>query len=581
MMKIHRAEKVLAGLAGLREEGTLCDVELKAEQQTISAHKAVLSAATPYFAAMFAGKFKETRSRVVAVKDVTFIGLKNVVECIYTTEIDINDDNIDDILPAAHLLQMNDIVEECKEWMLGKLTEANCFSFLRLAEKYSIDTVETAITEFVLKNFITICKTKGFTEISQQALCRYLSSDTLKTDTDEFSVFTAAKTWINKNKVRDSKIIIDIMKHVRFALIPLTPLSKHVCTDDLIDNHKECRRLVGEAVEYHADVYMQPFYKGDLNEPRGKSGLLVISNGQQDGNSFKVVPGEEHIGFLLTPTFDVIRQSDSLNIPIVYESMSAVEINNFLFVFASKLDGYQNFTMRYNASNDTWMDLAAVPRGSVVGSAIASSGDKKEIFLIGGMSVSADSKFNISWDDIIAKVYIYHIQANSWSQCDNLPTGLMYSGAATLRDLIFTTGGFTTSNSTTSNVYAYDIKAKIWLTKANMNHKRCQHTLDAIDDMLYTVGGRVAGAGRNVTSIEVYDISLNQWTLVNPDNADYDFGCSSVVCGNSLYIIGGGDRVKEISIFDIDTNTLTKLNQELPCAAPRSVSAILTLPTLL
>ncbi len=579
MMKIHRAEKVLAGLAGLREEGTLCDVELKAEQQTISAHKAVLSAATPYFAAMFAGKFKETRSRVVAVKDVTFVGLKNVVECIYTTEIDINDDNIDDILPAAHLLQMNDIVEECKEWMLAKLTEANCFNFLRLAEKYNIDTVETAITEFVLKNFMAISKTKGFTEISQQALCRYLSSDTLKTDTDEFSVFTAAKTWINMNKIRDSNIIIDIMKHVRFALIPLTPLSKQVLTYDLIDDHKECRRLVAEAVEYHADVYMQPFYKGDLNKPRGKSGLLVISNGIRDGNSFKVVSGKQHVGFLTHPTFDVIKQSNSLNIPIVYESMTAVGINNFLFLFAIKLDGFQSFTMRYNASNDTWMDLAAVPRESVVGSAIASSGDKKEIFLIGGMCVSAESKFHISGDNVIAKVYTYHIQSNSWSQCTDLPTGLMYSGAATLHGLIFTTGGYTALSYTTSNVYAYDIKAKIWLTKANMNHERYRHTLDTINDMLYAVGGIIA-PGRNVQGIEVYDMSLNQWTVVKPDNTDY-FGCSSVVCGNSVYIIGGAGRVRQISTFDIDTNTLTQLNQKLPFAAGRNVSAILTLPTLL
>ncbi len=576
---MSRSDKVLAGLSAQQAEGTLCDIELQAEDQTIPAHKAVLAASTPYFEAMFTGRFEETNARVVEVKGVTFVGLQKVVEFIYTNKVKISAKNIEDILPAAHLLQMVEIVEECKGWMSQKITKNNCFDFLRLAEKYSIETVETAITEFVLKNFVAVSKTKGFTKISQQALCRYISSDTLKTGMDELAVYQAAKTWINKNKIEDSVTIFDIMKNVRFALIPLDPLSMKVSVDDIIDDHKECRRLVGEAMKYHGDVYKQPFYDVDLNKPRGKNGLLVIPNIKRAGGSF-TTPDNGHIDFLSFPTFERTGQSYSLNMCIVDDSMSAVQMNNFMFLFGSKCDGYQNFTMRYDASNHIWIDLAAVPREATVGSSVACSEDKKKVFLIGGMSVNADSKWKLEKTKIISSTYMYDVVKNSWSQCNDLPESLLYSGAATLNDHVFVTGGYSADATTcTDSVYAYDIKAKLWLHKAKMNHKRSRHTLDAIDGKLYAIGGKIIGAGL-VPFLEIYDSLSNQWTDVSLDDQYVMCGASSLVYDNQIYIIGGVNA-RQIAVYDVDSSEITILDEELPSESYRNVSAFLTIPKLL
>ena len=46
----------------------------------------------------------------MTIKEVTFLGLKHIVDCIYTTGLQLNCEIIEDILPAAHLLQMTDII---------------------------------------------------------------------------------------------------------------------------------------------------------------------------------------------------------------------------------------------------------------------------------------------------------------------------------------------------------------------------------------------------------------------------------------------------------------------------------------
>ncbi len=570
IIKMSQADKLLAGLATLQEEGTLCDIELKAGHQTISAHKAVLAASTPYFSAMFGGKFKETRSRIVTVKDVTFIGLRNVIEFIYTGKININEDNIEDVLPAAHLLQMADIVGQCNDWMSQKLTKNNCFKLLRLAEKYSIDGVETAITDFVLSNFVAVSKTEGFMEISQHALCRYLNSDLLKTDMDEFNVYEAAKTWISKNKITDSESILSILKNVRFGLLSSYTLATQVTGDDLIDDQKECRRLVNEATKYHSDLYNQPFYDTNWSRPRGKNGFIIVSHGEKLPTSY-TTSGNGKMDFLPFPAFGPAGQNASLNMSIAKLGMGAIHINNFLFVFGTRCDhGYQNFALRYNASNNTWLDLTTVPRVPTVGFAVAHSGDHSQIFMVGGMHVHANTKGLLQPLDMRVDALCYSIQKNTWFPCKDLPEALVWSAAATLNDHVYVTGGNSVENSTDS-VYAYDVKAKLWLTKARMIHKRSLHTLDAMNDKLYAVGGRVVEE-----AVEVYHPQSNQWTTAVHD-AYCLVAASSLVIDNNIYIIGG---TKNVHMYEVEKNKITQLPIELPNKSLRNVSAFMTLPNL-
>ncbi len=508
----------------------------------------------------------------------SFQGLSAVVDCIYTTKIKVNYKNLPDLLSAASMLQVIDIMDECKEFMEKNMKKTTCFTFLNLAEKYSMNAIERAANDFVLQNFEIVNQTKAFYEITQKSLCWYLSSNFLRTNNREVDVYNVAKKWLQANKITDSKVVYDVMKHVRFGLMPPSTVSE-MMYDEIIIENKECRKILLEATKYHNEVFKQPFYAGNLNKPRGAEGLVVIPNGVRDTGFDVKGKGEDlHMYSMVS---EKSHSCQSFKMPVVYESMTSVTIGNFLFVFGVESDGYQNFTKRYDASSNTWIDLKPVPRCTAVGH-VSVLGDQT-ILLVGGMPISKATRYKILNDNLLNVVYKYSIQTNTWEECATLPIKAAWSAAASEHGKIFTTGGCTyilDARSVTARVFQYDLKGDVWLTKQPMKNARCDHILEAFDHLgqICTVGGMLLD-GTPVRPIELYDPMKDQWTTLL-ENGPGVIGAAS--CTNNGFKIYFSTTRGTIGIYqwmDKETRVFTYI--KLPEGCRRSQLAVMILPSLM
>ena len=72
---------------------------------------------------------------VVTLQETSAKGLICVLDAIYTTEVKLTDENVDLVLPIAHLMQMNDLVKACEEFTVNNMEENNCMRFLDVSEK--------------------------------------------------------------------------------------------------------------------------------------------------------------------------------------------------------------------------------------------------------------------------------------------------------------------------------------------------------------------------------------------------------------------------------------------------------------
>ena len=88
----HYAQKMLLNLNALRLDSRFCDVEIKVGDATsVHAHRAVLSASSAYFEAMFRPELglSEGKQKTVTLHSIRADILELLVEFIYTGQIEI------------------------------------------------------------------------------------------------------------------------------------------------------------------------------------------------------------------------------------------------------------------------------------------------------------------------------------------------------------------------------------------------------------------------------------------------------------------------------------------------------------
>ncbi|XP_041102722.1 zinc finger and BTB domain-containing protein 47-like [Polyodon spathula] len=94
----------------------LCDVDivLVRQKNTFPAHKGVLAAYSQFFHSLFTQN-KQLQRVELSLEALTSQGLQQILNFIYTSKLLVNSCNVQDVLNAAAVFQMSDIVTSCQE----------------------------------------------------------------------------------------------------------------------------------------------------------------------------------------------------------------------------------------------------------------------------------------------------------------------------------------------------------------------------------------------------------------------------------------------------------------------------------
>ncbi|RVE55671.1 hypothetical protein OJAV_G00234030 [Oryzias javanicus] len=103
----HSGE-VLEQLNRQRKQGVLCDCTFVVDGVDFKAHKALLAACSVYFRTLFLDQ-----KDVVHLDISNAAGLGQVLDFMYTSKLNLNPQNVEDVLSVAHFLQMQEIINAC------------------------------------------------------------------------------------------------------------------------------------------------------------------------------------------------------------------------------------------------------------------------------------------------------------------------------------------------------------------------------------------------------------------------------------------------------------------------------------
>jgi len=122
----------------------------------IQAHRLVLAASSDYFDAMFSGSLRESTENEIRLEEVQGDILESLVEYCYTGHIGLSPENVQEILMASHLMQLNAIVAGCSDYLGRHLKPSNCFEIQQLAERYDLVPLFDLANHFISDYFIEV-----------------------------------------------------------------------------------------------------------------------------------------------------------------------------------------------------------------------------------------------------------------------------------------------------------------------------------------------------------------------------------------------------------------------------------------
>ncbi|XP_010842776.1 kelch-like protein 3 isoform X7 [Bos indicus] len=459
----------------LRSKQLLCDVMIVAEDVEIEAHRVVLAACSPYFCAMFTGDMSESKAKKIEIKDVDGQTLSKLIDYIYTAEIEVTEENVQVLLPAASLLQLMDVRQNCCDFLQSQLHPTNCLGIRAFADVHTCTDLLQQANAYAEQHFPEVMLGEEFLSLSLDQVCSLISSDKLTVSSEE-KVFEAVISWINYEKETRLEHMAKLMEHVRLPLLPRDYLVQTVEEEALIKNNNTCKDFLIEAMKYHLlPLDQRLLIKNPRTKPRTPVSLpkvMIVVGGQAP----KAIRSVECYDFE-EDRWDQIAELPSRRCRAGLASVEA-----------------------YSYKTNEWFFVAPMnTRRSSVGVGVVEG----KLYAVGGYDGASRQ--------CLSTVEQYNPATNEWTYVADMSTRRSGAGVGVLSGQLYATGGHD-GPLVRKSVEVYDPGTNTWKQVADMNMCRRNAGVCAVNGLLYVVGGDDGSC--NLASVEYYNPVTDKWTLL-------------------------------------------------------------------
>ncbi|XP_068121598.1 kelch-like protein 12 isoform X1 [Hyperolius riggenbachi] len=541
IMTNSHAKSILNTMNSLRKSQTLCDVTLRVNMKDFPAHRIVLAACSDYFCAMFTSELSEKGKPYVDIQGLTSSTMEILLDFVYTETVHVTVENVQELLPAACLLQLKGVKQACCDFLESQLDPTNCLGIRDFAETHNCLDLMQAAEVYSQKHFPEVVQHEEFMLLQQEEMEKLIRCDEIQVDSEE-PVFEAVINWVKHNKQHREKCLPQLLQYVRMPLLTPRYITDVIDTEPLIHCSLQCRDLVDEAKKFH----LRPELRSQMQGPRTRMRLganevlLVIGGFGSQQSPIDVVekydPKTQEWSFLPSITrkrryVATVSLGDRVYVIGGYDGRSrlssvecldytseedgvwysvapmnvrrglagATTLGDMIYV-SGGFDGSRRHTSmeRYDPNIDQWsmlgdMQTAREGAGLVVANGV--------IYCLGGYDGL----------NILSSVERYDPHTGHWSHVTPMATKRSGAGVALLNDHIYVVGGFD-GTSHLSSVEAYNIRTDSWTTMTSMTTPRCYVGATVLRGRLYAIAGYDGNSLLN--SVECYDPVIDSWDVV-------------------------------------------------------------------
>ncbi|NWZ88060.1 KLHL1 protein, partial [Poecile atricapillus] len=483
---VHHAEQTFRKMESYLKQQQLCDVILIAGDRKIPAHRLVLSSVSDYFAAMFTSDVCEAKQEEIKMEGIDPNALWDLVQFAYTGCLELKEDTIENLLAAACLLQLPQVVEVCCHFLMKLLHPSNCLGIRAFADAQGCTELMKVAHNYTMENIMEVIRNQEFLLLPAEELHKLLASDDVNVP-DEETIFHALMMWVKYDMQRRCNDLSMLLAYIRLPLLPpqiLADLENHALfKDDL-----ECQKLILEAMKYHLLPERRTLMQSPRTKPRKSTVGTLYAVGGMDNNK----------GATTIEKYD-LRTNIWIQAGVMNGrrlQFGVAVIDDKLFVIGGR-DGLKtlNTVECYNPKTKAWTVL---PPMSTHRHGLGVTVLEGPIYAVGGHDGWSYLNTVERWDP----------QSQQWTFVASMSIARSTVGVAALNG-------------------KYDPKTDTWTMVAPLSMPRDAVGVCLLGDKLYAVGGYDGQSYLN--TMEAYDPQANEWTQMASLNIGRAGACVVVI----------------------------------------------------
>lgn len=243
---VRGAKRILGFIHDAWFNNVLCDTVIKVKSGEIHTHKLLLCA---YSQAIMYECQNFPHGNIVSLdlSDYPVEIVWELLNFIYTANLEIHQDNLTDLLKLAAELDIKEVVHLCEDFM-EKFDSTNALKFYEIAIELNLE-VATRLQSYICRNFIDIVNSKHFLRLTPSKLTSIISDERLCI-MSELDIFLAIVRWINHESKTRLQLAPKLLAHVNFEKIAPEILATHVERFTEIFENCECHRMLYSAMKY-------------------------------------------------------------------------------------------------------------------------------------------------------------------------------------------------------------------------------------------------------------------------------------------------------------------------------------------
>ncbi|XP_072811943.1 kelch-like protein 4 isoform X2 [Vicugna pacos] len=518
---VNHAEQTLHKMENYLKKKQLCDVLLIAGHLRIPAHRLVLSAVSDYFAAMFTNDVLEAKQEEVRMEGVDPNALNSLVQYAYTGVLQLKEDTIENLLAAACLLQLTQVIEVCSNFLIKQLHPSNCLGIRSFGDAQGCTELLSVAHKYTMEHFIEVIKNQEFLLLPANEISKLLCSDDINVP-DEETIFHALMQWVGHDVQARQGDLAMLLSYIRLPLLP-PQLLADLENSSMFTGDLECQKLLMEAMKYHLLPERRPMMQSPRTKPRKSTVGALYAVGGMDAMK----------GTTTIEKYD-LRTNSWLHIGTMSGrrlQFGVAVIDNKLYVVGGR-DGLKtlNTVECFNPVGKIW---TVMPPMSTHRHGLGVATLEGPMYAVGGHDGWSYLNTVERWDP----------EGRQWNYVASMSTPRSTVGVVALNNKLYAIGGRDGSSCLKSMEY-FDPHTNKWSLCAPMSKRRGGVGVATYNGFLYVVGGHDAPASNHCSRlsdcVERYDPKIDSWSTVAPLSVPRD---AVAVCplGDKLYVVGGYD----------------------------------------